>query len=176
MTDNQRPDFSNIPADAAKELCRQGELCLQGTVQFGLALDQRATTLTGILGAGSIALIAAIVSLSINSHDDHKALIASAMVTAFVLFCGAVLCARVARSADFHVTGYEPRKLAISVTGDNVELWMQRYLAEDIQMRIDHNRRELEKSGHYLTWGRGIALCAGPIGVLTFFVAGLQFF
>jgi hypothetical protein len=47
----EKPDFSNVPRGAAKELCRQGELCLQGTVQLAIALDQRATTLTGVVGA-----------------------------------------------------------------------------------------------------------------------------
>jgi hypothetical protein len=168
------PDFSNIPAAAAKELCRQGELCLQGTIQLAVATDRRATTLAGILGAGSVALVAATVSLSIS--PEHKiAFIVSAATTALVLYCGALLCAWAARSTDFHVAGYEPRMLAISATEENTELWMQRYAAEDVQVRIDHNRRELEKSARYLTWGRRIALCAVPLGALTFFVAGLHF-
>jgi hypothetical protein len=170
MAETHRPDFSNIPAAAARELCRQCELCLQGTVQLAIAIDQRATTLTGILGAGSIALVAATVSLSI-SPDRKIALIVSAAVTALVLYGGALLCAWAARSTDFHVAGYEPRKLAISATDDNAELWMQRYAAEDVQARIDHNRRELEKSSRYFTWGRRIALCAIPIGIFIFFAA-----
>jgi hypothetical protein len=171
MAPQKLPDFSKIPAAAAKELCRQGELCLQGTVQLAVAADQRATTLTGILGAGSVALVAATVSLSINS-DRKIALIASAVITALVLYCGALFCAWAARSADFHVAGYEPRLLATSATEDNTELWMQRYAAEDAQARIDHNRRELAKSARYLTWGRRIALCAVPIGAISFFVVG----
>jgi len=174
MAAQKLPDFSNIPATAAKELCRQGELCLQGTIQLALAADQRATTLTGILGAGSVALVAATVSLSI-SPDRKIALIASAAITALVLYCGALLCAWAARSTDFHVAGYEPRSLAFSATGDDAEIWMQRYSAEDVQARIDHNRRELEKSSRYLTWGRRIALCAVPIGALSFVLVGRYF-
>jgi hypothetical protein len=158
--------------------CADRELCLQGTVQFGLAVDQRATTLTGILAAGSIALVAATVSLSINNPHHKIALIvsAAAVMAAILFYFGALFCAWAARSADFHVIGYEPRKLAISMVGDNFELWMQRYLAEDIQVRIDHNRRELEKSSRYLTWGRRIALSAIPISMVTSLAAGLCFF
>jgi hypothetical protein len=138
-------------------------------VQLAIAADQRATTLTGILGAGSVALVAATVSLIIS--QNHKIpLILSAAITSFILYCGSLLCAWAARSSDFHVAGYEPRKLVNSGTQDT-DIWMQRYAAEDIQIRIDHNRRELEKSARYLTWGRRIALCAVPIGALTFFVA-----
>jgi hypothetical protein len=117
------PDFSNIPAAAAKELCRQGELCLQGTLQLALATDQRATTLAGILGAGSIALLAATVSLSL-SPDHRIALILPAAATAFILYCGALLCAWAARSTAFHVAGYEPRLLARSAIQDD-ETWIR---------------------------------------------------
>lgn len=162
-----KDDFSKIPAAAAKELCRQGELCLQGTIQLAIALDQRATTLAGILGAGSVALVAATVSLSIS--PEHKtALIVSAAVTALVLYCGALLCAWAARSTDFHVAGYEPRSLAISATQDN-EYWMQRYAAEDTQAKIDHNRCELKKSARYLTWGDGSLCVPFRLGFLLFF-------
>jgi len=172
-TKKPKPDFSNVPQDAARELCRQGELCLQGTVQLAIAADQRATTLTGILGAGAIALVAATVSLSVGAKPNVT-LIFSAAATALSLYCGALFCAWAARSADFFVAGYEPRLLHISAP-ENSELWMQRYSAEDIQMRIDHNRDTLEKSSRYLTWGRRIALCSVPIGLLTFFAADLHF-
>lgn len=86
----QRPDFSGIPAAAAKELCRQGELCLQGTIQLAVAANQRATTLVGILGAGSVALIAATATISLSLNPDHKTpLVISAAITALVLYCGA---------------------------------------------------------------------------------------
>lgn len=61
-----RPDFSNVPDSAVKELHRQGELCLLGTMQLALAADQRATTLSGILGAGAVALAAATAGLNIK--------------------------------------------------------------------------------------------------------------
>ncbi len=152
LSTQRKPDFSNIPPAAAKELCRQGELCLQGTMQFGVAMDQRATTLTGILGASSAALLAVTASLS-TSQFHTFALVASTAAMALVLYFGAMLCAWATGPSDFYVAGYEPRLLAKSGTQDT-ELWMQRYTAEDIQTRIDHNRHKLEKSAHYLTWGR----------------------
>jgi hypothetical protein len=160
------PDFSKIPATTAKELCRQGELCLQGTVQLAVAADQRATTLVGIFGAGSAALLAAAVSLSMN-HSNKSSLIAAAMVTAFLLYCGALLCAWASRSTDFHVGGYEPRFLVMSVPQDEENL--MRYVAEDVQTRISFNRDRLNNAAWYLNFGRVIALCAVPIGVITFF-------
>jgi hypothetical protein len=166
------PDFSKVPAAAARELCRQGELCLQGTVQLSMAADQRATTLVGILGGGSAALLAAAISLSIN-YSDKSPLIVAALVTAFMLFCGAVLCAWASRSTDFHVGGYEPRFLAMSMPQDEEHL--MRYVAEDVQTRISFNRDRLKNAAWYLNFGRLIALCAAPIGVVTFFAMGRHF-
>jgi hypothetical protein len=72
-----KPDFSNIPAETIKELHRQGEICLQGTVQLAIACDQRATTLTSILGAGTIALMVATGTM-ISSLTPRPPLIGAA--------------------------------------------------------------------------------------------------
>jgi hypothetical protein len=60
------------------------------------------------------------------------------------------------------------------------EIWMLRYAAEDVQVRIDGNRSTLETSSKMLTLGRGFALAAAPIGVIVFAIisfgmAGLLF-
>jgi hypothetical protein len=60
------------------------------------------------------------------------------------------------------------------------EIWMLRYAAEDVQVRIDGNRSTLETSSKMLTLGRGFALAAAPIGVIVFAIisfgmAGLRF-
>jgi len=87
-----RPDFSKVPDEAIKELHRQGEVCLQGTVQLALAADQKASTLTGILGAGSVALIAATVTM-ISAARHNYALIGAAVTTSILLLVGAFFCA-----------------------------------------------------------------------------------
>ncbi len=171
-------DLSAVPDETIKELHRQGELCLQGTVQLAIAADWRATTLTGILGAGSIALIVAGASM-ISNPLSHPALIVATLTTALMLFFGALQCARAARSIDYFVAGYEPRLLAQSA---NDETWMLRFAAEDIQTRITRNRETLARSSRMLTRGRVIAFTAVPIGVAAFVImfaassAGLHFF
>jgi hypothetical protein len=171
-----RPDFSAIPADAIKELHRQGEICLQGTVQLALAVDQRAITLTGILGAGAVALAAATVTM-ISSARPNPALVGAAAVTALLLFLGAMLCAWAARPSSFHVAGYEPKRMAKSALND---MWILRYATEDAQVRIDSNRLSLERASRALAFGMCIAIAALPLGISAFFAlsapSSLRFF
>jgi hypothetical protein len=157
-------DLSAVPDGAIKELHRQGELCLQGTVQLAIAADQRATTTSGILGAGSIALMVAGASMVLNPAS-RPTLIGAVFGVAFTLLSGAILCARAARSIDYFVAGYEPRLLAKSASD---EIWMLRCAAEDIQARINHNRKTLEKSSKMLTLGRAAAFAALPVGIMIF--------
>jgi hypothetical protein len=74
-----KPDFSEIPDNAVKELHRQGELCLLGTMQLAVAADQRATTLSGILGAGSVALAAAMAGLISGAHPNLVLIVPAAI-------------------------------------------------------------------------------------------------
>lgn len=58
MDTRETIDFSTIPEGAIEEILRNGEACLEGTIQLAIAADQRATTMAGIFGAGSVALLA----------------------------------------------------------------------------------------------------------------------
>lgn len=163
-------DCSAVPDSAIGELHRQGEICLQGTVQLATALDQRATTTSGILGAGALALLTAAAAMSGASRPIVPFII-GATTTAVLLFCGALFCAWAARSTDFFVAGYEPRLLVKSASDEN---WMLRYAVEDIQMRINANRQALEYSSKLFTWGRRIGLIAVPCGALMFAIAAVR--
>jgi hypothetical protein len=160
-------DCSSVPQAAIGELHRQAEICLQGTVQLAIALDQRATTTSGILGAGALALFAAVASMSMAMRP-HIPFIVGASTTAVILFFGASVCAWAARAADFFVAGYEPRFLIKAATDKD---WKLRYAVEDLQVRINANRLVLERSARLFTLGRRIGLAAFPCGVVTFLIA-----
>jgi hypothetical protein len=163
---SKRQDFSNIPAEAIKELHRQGEVCLHGTVQLAIAADHRATTLTGIMGAGSTALIAGALTRISGAHPDWALVYAGASAAA-LLFIGALFCAFAAHPCDFFVPGYEPKRMAPSARD---ETWILRYATEDVQTRIDSNRVSLVRSSKLVTIGMIIALLAVPLGVIIFFI------
>jgi len=165
-----KPDFSAVEPEAIKELHRQAETCLQGTIQFAIAADHRATTLTGIFGTGSVALLAAAATVLAGSQPNF-ALVLGAGVTALFLLGAALSCFWASRPVDFSVAGYEPRLLAPSVAADPI--WMVRYATEDMQRRIDFNRAALERAARWVLCGAVIALVAILAGVGTFFAVWL---
>ena len=162
--DDGGADFSSVPDETVHEFHRQGELMLQGTVQLATAMDQRATTSSGIMAGGAVALLTAAAAMSVADQPFH-AFVWSAVATAVPLFVGAVLCAWAARPTAFFVAGYEPRKLLPAVRD---KAWMLRFAAEDIQVRITANRRALESSSRLLGWGMGVGLLAAPVGAVVF--------
>ena len=138
-------DWEGTPDSALRELLRQGELFLQGTIQLGIAGDQRAVALSTIFGGGAIALLAAAATLLAGAHPSVP-LECAAGVTALFLLVGSFLAAIAAHPVDFFVAGYEPKQLH---TSSSDELWMLRYTAQDIQMRIDTNRAAVARAAFY---------------------------
>jgi hypothetical protein len=157
-------DLSTVSIDKIDEIHRQGELCLLGTIQLAIAADQKATTLSGVFGAGSVALLAAIATM-ITGPTYNVAFIVAAGIASVLLFLATLICAMAARPTDFFIAGYEPKRLGQS-QGD--KLTMLRFAAEDIQDRLDKNRMALEKSAKLLVRGFWCALLAVPAAILAF--------
>lgn len=170
--DSPRPDFSNISLAAIKEMHRQGENCLKGTVQLAIAADQRATTLAGVLGGVSAAIMTVAAPLFMSA-SSNLALTCATLAILLFLFIGAGCAAYAAKPSDFYVAGYEPRRIACSAQGDEPELWILRYATEDLQTRIDANRQALECTSAYLHCAVLAATFAMPAGVFIFLVLHL---
>jgi hypothetical protein len=160
-------DLSSVPDSLVEELHKEGVLCLQGTLQLAVAADQRATTLTGVFGAGSVALLAAAATL-LTVSQPNQPLLLGAIATAIFLLSAALFCAWAARPVDFFLVGYEPKLLAPAARDRG---WMLRCTTEDIQMRIDANRRVISRSALILKFGFLIAVCSVPAGIIAFWAA-----
>jgi hypothetical protein len=165
-------DLSGVPDESIRELHKQAETCLAGTVQFAIAADQRATTMAGIFGAGCIALLAAIATV-LAATAPYSPFIGGAAGMALLLFAAAITSGMAAIPTDFHVGGYEPKRLAKSASD---LIWMLRYALDDMQDRIDVNRSVLERSARLLRVATAFAVGAIPLGILVFSVlrAGLR--
>jgi hypothetical protein len=157
-------DFTNVPEEAVKELHRQAETCLGGTVQLAIAADLRATTMAGIFGAGCVALLAAIATV-LASNVPYYPFVGGAASMAFCLFVAALASGMAATPTDFHVGGYEPKLFIPSATD---VVWMLRYAIDDMQVRIDLNRTVLERSAGRLRVGMAFAVLAIPLGIIVF--------
>jgi hypothetical protein len=159
-------DLSEVPQESVQELHRQAEACLSGTIQLAIAADQRATTMVGVFGAGSVALLAAIATV-LAATSPHNSFIAGAGTMAALLFAAALTSGIAAAPTDFHVGGYEPKRFARSASDF---VWMLRYAVEDMQDRIEFNRAVLERSARLLRVAMAFAVAAIPLGVLVFSV------
>jgi hypothetical protein len=156
--------LSEVPLVNVQELHRQAETCLAGTVQLAIAAAQRATTMAGIFGAGSVALLAAIATV-LAATAPNTPFIGGACGTAALLFLAALTSAMAGAPTDFHVGGYEPKRFMRSA-GDLA--WMRRYAIQDMQDRIDVNREVLARNAHLLRVAMAFTVAAIPMGCLLF--------
>lgn len=164
------PEVLKVPDEAVDELHQNAEKCLLGTVQLAIAADQRATTMAGIFGAGSIALLATAATLRASSNEPD--LIWAAIITAIILYIATLFCAWSARPVDIFIGGYEPR-LFIDCASDPI--WMKKYATTDMQVRIDKNRRTLLEASKFLSIGAGLATLSPLFGATIYFMRHLFF-
>jgi hypothetical protein len=135
-------DWDDIPEHTVREILRLGETYLDSTLKVAIAADQRATALMGIYGAVGVALLVSAATIGTRTQPDVS-LIASLSVVSFLLLISGLICGRAGRPVDFYISGYEPKKIVKSSADD---LWLLRYVCDDVQRRIDSNRQSLEKS------------------------------
>jgi hypothetical protein len=171
MMSNPSYDFSAVPEAAIKEMHRQGEACLNGTIQFALAAQTRATAFAGIFAAGAVALLV-MAAASLTGDKPNLPLIGAGLAASLFLFAGASLCAWSSRPINFFVGGYEPQLLAVAA-GNN-EIDMIRGATEDLQVRIDANRGALEWSARRINVGGVLAVAAVP-AFIAFLTVGRLF-
>ncbi len=159
-------DWTDVPEASIREILRQGEATLEGTLTIGIGADQRATTMCGIFGGGAIALFAAAATI-VAGPQPSQPLLWSSLVTAIILFVASLICGWAALPGDFHAPGYEPKRL-LSAAKD--ELALLTGTVEDVQARIDFNRRSLERSAKLVRIGFYVALAAIIAGGAIFLV------
>ncbi len=163
-TDEDDLDFSQVPDCAVNEFYRQAEIYLQSTVQIALAADARASTLTGIFGAATVALLVLAANVANKSPIDAP-LIASVIVGAVFLIIAAVFCAIAARPVEYFIPGYEPKRLYQAASS---ERHIKLEAASDMQIRIDRNRKTLRSAAMLLSIGRTLAMAAPITAIATF--------
>jgi len=151
-----------------RHLLQEAKENLQGTIELGINADQRSAALCGVFGAGAFALFASSATVFAGEHTS-EVLQWATVIAGLVLLIASLLCARAASPGDFYVSGYEPRLL---ITAASDILWMQRYIIEDIQLRIEANRAEINREASLIKSAIWVAVAGVTIG-LAIFVAGL---
>jgi len=145
-------------------LLRQGELRLADLLTISVASDQRATTLGSAFGALAAALFAADATLlTIQAFDVPAAV--SIAIASLGSVIASLLCFYAGRPIDFYVGGYEPQRLLPAASND---IWLLRYICQDIQQRIDLDKAALERSARVTT-------TATIVEISSIFVAAIAF-
>jgi hypothetical protein len=158
------PDLSaHTDLNVLKELLRQGEACLTETLRLAIAADSRATALCGIFGAAGVTLLAA-SAVNVSGAHPELAIVVAAVAAACLFLCASALAAFGGRPISFYISGYEPRRLA-TVTDYVSQL---RYIAGDIQTRIDANRIAMQRSASRVNGALVLAGLAIATGALAF--------
>jgi hypothetical protein len=158
------PDWTTVPEASVNYLLEEAKEYLKGTIELGINADQRSAALCGVFGGGAFALFAVSATVFAGDHANNIFQLA-AIIAGFILMIASLLCASAASPGDFYVSGYEPRQL-FSSAGDT--LWMQRYTIEDIQIRIEANRAEIDREASLIKWAVRVAKGGMAIGVLIF--------
>ncbi len=150
-------NLEDVADDCLRDLYELGETTLEGTVQLAIAADQRAITLTGIFLATAIALVAAASALA-QAGQVNLVWIGAPLIFALA----GMLEACAARSANFQLGGYEPKLLAKAATSQTI---MIRGAINDIQSRIEQNRKSLESGARFANSGLVVAAIGIVISV-----------
>lgn len=165
-----RPDWREVGDAELDLLFAEAKEALQGTVDLGVSSDQRSATLAGVFGAGAFALFT--ISATIFADQDKPVIfLVGALLVGSLLLVASGFCTLAAWPGDFFVSGYEPKRLFPSATS---KPWMQRYTIEDIQFRIETNRREIEREARLTGWAIRFALAAMIVSFLVVCAGVLQ--
>lgn len=154
--------LTDASEESVREVLRQAEACLSGTVQLAMASDQRAATLAGIFTAVGVAIAGASTALAATGPFFLGALVASVL-----MFAAAASFIYSARPVDFHVSGYEPEQLSKSAADPR---WVMIYAISDTQERIRLNREVLRQAAWPYYLGAGLAIVAVPVGAAACYV------
>jgi hypothetical protein len=163
-------DWSGVPDSALREMLRQAETRLDSILKAAIGADQRATTLMGVFGAVGVALLVSAATIGTRAEPEWS-LIFAIISAAILLLVAGVMCGRAGRPIDFHIGGYEPEKILKSSTD---EIWLLRYICEDLQRRMDLDRKILEKASRLISGSFIMAGMSVIAGVVVFFIGRIM--
>jgi hypothetical protein len=145
-------------------MLRQGEARIADLLTVSIAADERATALSSSFGALAAGLFAAVATiLTIQKFDG--AVTVSIGIAAIGSLIASFVCGYAGRPIDFFVGGYEPKSLIPSAVD---EVWLLRYICQDVQRRIELDKKVLKQTALLTTVGTTVAIMSVLLGVVAF--------
>jgi hypothetical protein len=153
------PDlWDRIPENAQRELLRQSEIMVKGTVTVALGADLRAATIMSVFGAGGVALLAAAATL-IGEDKPAWQLIWAPVVGASGLFIAAIFCALAIKPVNFLLPGARPQSMLRTNVED--EQCLRATLIHSAERAIGHNMATMMRSAEW--FNRALLIAGGGV-------------
>lgn len=154
-----------ITEETAREILRQGEQYLQSQLSFAIAADTRAATLMAVFTAAAIATL----GFAFTQKADIFTAI-SAGITGLVLVAAAVFCVLSLLPVGVYVVGNEPKQW-LETSAARAELAKALIdEAKNCQVRIDHNKRVLDRNASWFKRGAILGSAAPIIGLAIYLI------
>jgi hypothetical protein len=163
----------HIPDQLAAEIVRQGEVRLNAVMTLSTASVARATTLCGIFGGASVALVAGVLAY-FATENYSPPLIWAGAATALLLFLASFFSAFAAVPRDFRLAGGMPQNLRESAWGGaqwRSTSWLLDATARGLAEAIEVDRKLVEREAVFVRNALWFAGAAVPAGVVSFFFA-----
>lgn len=163
-------DWSTVPAETAREIQRQGEMCIEAQFRAALAADARAMSLSGTFAAVASAITGGAI-VAATAQAPNRPLLAAGIVAAAMFYAALALLFAAARPALFGMPGNEPRTwwneddlhgdFAAS-RGAQIEL---------DQAAIERNEARMARNGRKVRWAMILGMSAPAAGALAAAIA-----
>jgi hypothetical protein len=146
--------WDGISDEGQKELLRQAELMVNGSISVTVGHDSRAATVMSVFGAGGIALLAVTASLIAASKPDWL-LICAPVVGAIGLLFAAVCSACAIAPVRFLLPGAKPKTMFYGDVKNDA--YIRIALIHSADRAIAHNIQTLERSSKWLELALSVA-------------------
>jgi len=168
---------TSIPVEVAREIMRQGEARLDAMMTLTTSAVARATTLCGIFGGASVALLAALLAYSGTAHASTR-LIWSGSITTSLLLIASIVAAVAGASRDFRGAGAIPIRLrdwAKTTYGTERRWATEAELLDTLGRQLDNaiaeNAELMRCEGYLVNLSLVVALGSLALGLLAYWVA-----
>jgi len=167
--------WEGISDESQKEILRQAELMVKGTINVTVGHDSRAATVMSVFGAGGIALLAVTATLLGGTKPDYL-LISAPVVGAVGLLIAAVCSARAIAPVKFLLPGVKPKTIFFGDVNNDDHLRVA--LIHSADRAIGHNITILEKSSKWMELALFVAgaAIAAAVGFIVLWANHRDFF
>jgi len=164
------PNWSDADKDMVKHVAREAEMYLGGQVTLGTSADQRASVLGGVFMAAGTAIVAGLLGI-LSAGFMSWSIIVGGSISAILLLVASGLCILATVPVGFWLPGNEPKSWYEDVDSNRPLLEAMGEEAEQIQEKIEENRKELKKNARRFKWGAFLGVTAPFVGAVVYLLA-----